>query len=443
MKLWKKQAVGILCRAGLLAFMVLFAFSACNRSGGGTAASGGKEPVTIIFRTWQPGPGGHWDEVMKDWDAKKTNIKIDLQHVDYSDHIQSLKVTMASGEGPDLLGLQVGAIMKEFQEFIVDVAPRAVASWGADWEKKFLPAFLEQTKGSLDSYYGLPGGASVAGYIWANLSYFDKYGFKVPTNYNELLEVSKNFRAKGELPLLIGAKDDWINLDTFINIAADINAPKFYDAVEGKVPFTDPEIVQALTIWRDLFDTGIFQDGALGINMYNDAVSIFENDKLAPMICNGAWVAANIDSDSMGGKAGEHFQVFTIDWNNDGKPAPVAPTVDVVLCINKEGKHQEETWEFVSWYVTEGVKNIIEYNLQYLPVQADYNPDMSNFSPEAQKNISEMIRIMQEQAYGYREIAYPRLKQAIADQLKAAAIHESTPQRAAEIIEEASKAEKR
>jgi hypothetical protein len=116
---------------------------------------------------------------------------------------------------------------------------------------------------------------------------------------------------------------------------------------------------------------------------------------------NISWVAAGLDS-TMGATEGEHYQVFSMDWNNDGKPAPVAPTVDVVLSINKDGKHVDETWDFVKWYVTEGVKNIIEYNLQYLPVQAGYTADVSVFSEEAQKNITEMIRIMQQQAYGYR-----------------------------------------
>jgi ABC-type glycerol-3-phosphate transport system substrate-binding protein len=424
--------------AALLALGFSLVFAGGQQSGGRAAAPGKKEPVTITFRTWNPSPDSGWDEVMAAWDAKNTGIKVELQSVAYSDHIQSLKVLVASGEGPDLYGIQVGSIMKEFQEFTVDIAPKAREAWGPDWEKKFLPVFLEMTKGSLDSYYGLPTGASVAGYIWANLAYFDKYGLKVPTNYNELLEVSKSFRAKGELPLIIGAKDDWINLDMFINIASDINAPALYAAFEGKAPFTAPDIVRALTIWKSCFDNGIFQDGALGINVYNDARSIFETDKLAPMICNGYWVVADLVTFEDGG----HYDVFTMDWNNDGKPAPVAPTVDVVLSISKESKHPDEAWQFFEWYVTEGVKLRIN-NLSYLPVLADHVVNTSRFSNEVRKNFDTIISIMRDRVYGYRELPYPRLKQTIADQLKAVAIGESTPQRAAEIIEEASRAEKR
>ncbi|MDR1375159.1 MAG: extracellular solute-binding protein [Treponema sp.] len=427
---------------GVVLVLIALAGSAGSAFGGGGADSGkaqGSKDLTLIFRTWSPGPGTGWDKVMAAWDAKNTGIKIDQQHFAYSDHIQALKVNIASGEGPDLFGIQTGAIMQEFQEFTLDVAPKAAQTWGPDWERKFIPSHMAMVKGNLPSYYGLPLGSNYAGLLWANMSYFTRRNLKVPANYNELLAVTKAFRAAGDFPLLIGAKDDWINLDMFINIAADINAQKFYDAVEGKVPFTDPQIVQALTIWKSLFDNGIFQNGALGVNMYSDTTTLFETEKLAPMICNGAWTLNGIDTFGVG----ETYDVFTIDWNNDGKPAPVAPNVEVVLSINKDGKHQDETWQFYSWFVTDGVKILIDDGITYLPSQVDHVVNASAFSRETQKNLATILKIGSERAAFYREIAYPRLKQTIADQLKAVALGESSPQRAAEIIEAASKAERR
>ncbi|MDR1904673.1 MAG: extracellular solute-binding protein [Treponema sp.] len=425
---------------GALVLTVLPIMASCNRGGNRENQITEKDKeVNLIFRTWSPSPGDEWEQTMAAWNAKKTGINVELQQFQYSDHVQALKVNIASGEGPDLYGLQTGAIMKEFQDFTLDVAPKAVETWGSDWEKKFLPSLMEMVKGSLDSYYGLPLGSNYAGLIWANMSYFDKYNVKIPVNYNDLLAAAKTFRANGELPLLIGAKDDWINLDMFINIAADINASKLYDAIEGNVPFTDPEIVQAMTIWKNLFDNGIFQDGALGVNVYNDMSTLFETEKKAPLICNGAWVVNGIDNFG----TGETYDVFTIDWNNDGKPAPVAPNVEVVLSINKEGKHLNETWLFYSWFVTEGIRYIIDYNIQYLPAQVDHTINASKFSPEMQKDLGKILAIGQSRAVGYREIAYPRLKQTIADQLKAVVLGESTPQAALQIIETASRAEKR
>jgi ABC-type glycerol-3-phosphate transport system substrate-binding protein len=157
------------------------------------------------------------------------------------------------------------------------------------------------------------------------------------------------------------------------------------------------------------------------------------------MICNGSWVVSGIDT--FGNSSA--YDVFTMDGNNDGKPAPVAPTVDVVMSINKATKHLEETWQYYSWFVSEGIKTIIDYELIYLPSLVDHKLDSTKFSQETQKNLKKVLDIGSTRAQFYREISYPRLKQTLADQLKAVALGESTPQRAAEIIEVASKAERR
>jgi ABC-type glycerol-3-phosphate transport system substrate-binding protein len=433
-------------KKGIFIVMILALALQCVFAGGGKqqsgAASGGTadKPVNLTFRTWNPGPCDARDHLVAAWSKFKPNSTIEFQDVAYSDHIQSLKVVVASGEGPDLYGIQVGAVMKEFAEFTVDVAPGMAKDYGADWEKKFAPWALEQTKGNLPTYYGLPTGANYAGFYWANLTYFDKYKLKIPANYNELLAISKTLRSNKELPLLIGAKDDWINIDTFMNIACDLNKEKVYSAIAGKTPFTDPVFVQALSIWKSCFDQGIFQDGALGINVYLDATSIFEEEHTAPMIVNGAWVCNSLTDM---GKGGDQFEIFTLDWNNDGKQSTVMPAVDVVLSISKESKHPQEAWEFFKWYVFEGVKYMIDERLQYMPVINGYNVDLTRFDALTQKNVNKVLKIAETQAYGYREMAYPRLKQAIADQLKAVAIGENSPERAAQIIEEASKAERR
>lgn len=394
-------------------------------------------PVTLNFLTWNIGDNEQ-QQVFPAWDAKNTGIKVEPQMVGISDYFPALKVRLASGEGPDMFALQTGATMEQFKEFCLDVEPKAAQTWGSNWTSKWFASLMALTKGNLDKYYGLPLGSWYAGHIWANLAYFNKYNLKVPTNYNELLAVTKTFRANGEFPLLIGAKDDWINLDMFINIASDINAQKFFDAVDGKASFTDPDIIQALTIWKSLFDSGIFQDGALGINEYPDAMSIFQDERIAPLMCVGGWFVNQLDSVG----AGMDLDVFTIDWNNDGKPAPVAPTVDSVLSINKDSKHIDETWQFYSWFVADGINNIIDNNIFFLPGLVDHVVDSSKFPPAMQKALAQVQEIAKRAVF-YREIPYPKLKQTIADQLKAVALGESTPQQAASIIETSSKAETR
>ena len=182
-----------------------------------------EEPVTISFQTWNPGDGAEIYAIIDAFEAEHPNIKIDYIYMPYSDHIADMQIKMNNGEGPDVYGMQTGATYNEFRPYEVDLTSYAEATWGEGWQSKFLDFCM----GLLDTdghYYGLPLGLTYAGFVWADVEKLESYGLSVPTNYDELVNVCTVLREKGELPLTIGAKDDWINIDTWLNIANDVNA---------------------------------------------------------------------------------------------------------------------------------------------------------------------------------------------------------------------------
>lgn len=405
------------------------------------------EPVTLQMMTWNPSIE-LLERAMEEWRALNPDIDVEFSRVDYTDHIQNLKIKMASGEGPDIFCVQTGSYMEEFNEFTLDLVPLAQETWGEDWRSMWLPYTLEYIQGNLDSVYGLPLGTGYAGQIWADLYYFDKYDLEIPTNYDELLALCTTLREHGEYPLTIGAKDDWVNIDMWMSIANDINPEKLYSAIEGETPFTDPDLVESFRIWQSLFTSGIFQDGALGVNVYNDTSDAWNKEGPYPMYCVGGW---NINSYKTADQVryafwnddnGHPHDVFLIDWNMDGKPAPVTSNVDVVVCINRNSDKIDEAWAFVSWFVDKGQDIFINENLQYFPSKAGAVFE-GEISDEGRANLNKLIEMGETNVAGYREMSYPELKQTICDQLKALGTGESTPETAAEIIEAASQAQER
>ena len=194
-------------------------------------------------------------------------------------------------------------------------------------------------------YFGMPLGLTYAGFVWADVEKLNSYGLSVPTNYDELVEVCAALRENGELPLVIGAKDDWINIDTFLNIANDIGGDKIYSAIEGEVSFTDEDIVKAFEIWQSMFTNGVFQDGALGVNMYNDTTDLWEfGDAALALIGSwacGLYVAADPDKYEAFNHEGADHDAFLMDWDNDGDTAGIQASIDVVLCMNANSEHKE------------------------------------------------------------------------------------------------------
>ncbi len=411
------------------------------------SSTSAEEKVHLIYQTWNPGED--WFAAVKeDFEKKNPNIEVELVYVPYSDHIQKLKIDLATGQGPDVYSLQTGASLKEFRDFEVDLTPLAAKEWGADWEKTFVP-FATQVTADKGVYYGLPMGTSYAGTLWADVSMLEKYGLKVPTNRKELAEVSKVLRDQGQYPLCIGAKDDWINLDVWMNIANGVSSEKLYKAIAGETVFTDPDLVKSFEIWKGLFDDGIFQDGALGVNMYNDTTDLFDRDATIPMITNGSWVINNYPYreenptlyENFNGEGRKHT-VIDMDWNDDGKPDPIQATVENVLCMNNAGEHQDAAWTFIKYMLFDGQDLLNNKYLAYFPSRAGVS-FQGELSAEGVENFNKLMDMGANNIGGYRENPYPELKTAIADNLKALVLGEVTPQQAAEAIEAVSKTTQR
>mgnify|MGYP003234537300 FL=1 len=280
------------------------------------------------------------------------------------------------------------------------------------------------------------------------MSYFDKYNLELPTNYDELKEVCQTFRDNGEYPLVIGAKDSWINIDTWMNIAADINTEKLYSAIEGETPFTDEDLVQSFQIWQNCFTDGVFQDGALGVGMYTDSTDMYQKEGSIPMILNGSWaLGAYMDSDEQSQEVynseGANHKIFLMDWNNDGKIAPVEEAVDVSLAINNQSKVKDAAWTFVDWMIHEGADTLVNGQLQYMPARNDMELNVEGLNENGTENLEYCVEQGKNNVGGYREMAYAELKETISNELTELALGDVTPEEAAETIEAASQAQER
>lgn len=280
------------------------------------------------------------------------------------------------------------------------------------------------------------------------MKYFDKYGLELPTNYDELKEVCKTFRDNGEYPLVIGAKDSWINIDTWMNIAADINTEKLYSAIEGETPFTDEDLVQSFQIWQNCFTDGVFQDGALGVGMYTDSTDMYQKEGSVPMILNGSWsLGAYMDSDEQSQEVyngeGANHKIFLMDWNNDGKIAPVEEAVDVSLAINNQSKVKDAAWTFVDWMIHEGADTLVNGQLQYMPARNDMELNVEGLNENGTENLEYCVEQGKNNVGGYREMAYAELKETISNELTELALGDVTPEEAADTIEAASQAQER
>lgn len=406
------------------------------------------EKTVVKFQTWNPGTEEYVGEMIDKFEEEHPDIEVQHIYMPYTDHVEKLKVDLSAGDAADVFGVQTGAMYKEFRDFEEDLTPYLVKEYGDDWAFNYNEYAMSLLKGDDGEYYAVPLGLSYAGYVWANMKYFDKYDLELPTNYDELKAVCKTFRDNGEYPLVIGAKDSWINIDTWMNIAADINTEKLYSAIEGETPFTDEDLVQSFQIWQNCFTDGVFQDGALGVGMYTDSTDMYQKEGSVPMILNGSWsLGAYMDSDEQSQEVyngeGANHKIFLMDWNNDGKIAPVEEAVDVSLAINNQSKVKDAAWTFVDWMLHEGADFLINGHLQYMPARNDMELNVEGLNENGAENLEYCVEQGKDNVGGYREMAYAELKETIINELTELALGDVTPEEAAETIEAASQAQER
>ena len=406
------------------------------------------EKTVVKFQTWNPGDEEYTHAMLEKFEEEHPDIQIDYTFMPYTDHVEKLKVDLSAGDAADVYGVQTGAMYKEFRDFEEDLTPYMAEKYGDDWTSNFNEYAMSLLQGDDGEYYAVPLGLSYAGYVWANMSYFDKYNLELPTNYDELKEVCQTFRDNGEYPLVIGAKDSWINIDTWMNIAADINKDKLYSAIEGETPFTDEDLVQSFQIWQNCFTDSVFQDGALGVGMYTDSTDMYQKEGSIPMILNGSWaLGAYMDSDEQSQEVynseGANHKIFLMDWNNDGKIAPVEEAVDVSLAINNQSKVKDAAWTFVDWMIHEGADTLVNGQLQYMPARNDMELNVEGLNENGTENLEYCVEQGKNNAGGYREMAYAELKETISNELTELALGDVTPEEAAETIEAASQAQER
>ena len=406
------------------------------------------EKTVVKFQTWNPGDEEYTHAMLEKFEEEHPDIQIDYTFMPYTDHVEKLKVDLSAGDAADVYGVQTGAMYKEFRDFEEDLTPYMAEKYGDDWTSNFNEYAMSLLQGDDCEYYAVPLGLSYAGYVWANMSYFDKYNLELPTNYDELKEVCQTFRDNGEYPLVIGAKDSWINIDTWMNIAADINTEKLYSAIEGETPFTDEDLVQSFQIWQNCFTDGVFQDGALGVGMYTDSTDMYQKEGSIPMILNGSWaLGAYMDSDEQSQEVynseGANHKIFLMDWNNDGKIAPVEEAVDVSLAINNQSKVKDAAWTFVDWMIHEGADTLVNGQLQYMPARNDMELNVEGLNENGTENLEYCVEQGKNNVGGYREMAYAELKETISNELTELALGDVTPEEAADTIEAASQAQER
>lgn len=237
-----------------------------------------------------------FQELAKKYEAQ-TGIKVNFELYAPSDaYTQKVR---AAGQGdnlPDIFGI-LGE-KRDFASFIkggyiLDLTPYMETD-KAEWKNIFFTKALAVNEFSGGNSYGImPGTYGVPIDIMTiqlvyNKALLKSLGVRAPQNLAEFLAIGKKAQSAGLQGMVSGWGELWM-IDCFANNYAFniMGKDKVLATIRGEVPYTDPDWIKVLSVFRDMKNAGLVNTSI--ITMVNKtAEQLFANEK-AVFGFNGSW----------------------------------------------------------------------------------------------------------------------------------------------------------
>ncbi|WP_287643069.1 ABC transporter substrate-binding protein [Blautia sp.] len=345
----------------------------------GTTAVSAADETSVSLWTWSPITRTA-EKMIDAFEKANPDITIDYTNYNYNpEYLQALSAASASDNLADIVGLQPGSLTQTYSDYLIDLSDYAKAEWGDDWTSVYDNVTQSQlqlgNKDGDDGHYILPIETQDI-YVEYNKTLFEQLGLRVPTTYDELVEVSKTLRDNGYAPLFFGGADGWQHVNLLLMCTSQISDTLFDECQNGEKAWTCDEMKQAMTNYKKLFDDGVMQDGSLSSTSYSDGTTLFLAGQAGMMLLGSWWAQEYTSEDVSDAVANWDYDYFYLPALEEGlSDSKAIGGVDFGYGITKNCENPDLAWKaLVSFATGEGAQEIandMNNHLSYPNIEPD------------------------------------------------------------------------
>lgn len=345
----------------------------------GTTAVSAADETSVSLWTWSPITRTA-EKMIDAFEKANPDITIDYTNYNYNpEYLQALSAASASDNLADIVGLQPGSLTQTYSDYLIDLSDYAKAEWGDDWTSVYDNVTQSRlqlgNKDGDDGHYILPIETQDI-YVEYNKTLFEQLGLKVPTTYDELVEVSKTLRDNGYAPLFFGGADGWQHVNLLLMCTSQISDTLFDECQNGEKAWTCDEMKQAMTNYKKLFDDGVMQDGSLSSTSYSDGTTLFLAGQAGMMLLGSWWAQEYTSEDVSDAVANWDYDYFYLPALEEGlSDSKAIGGVDFGYGITKNCENPDLAWKaLVSFATGEGAQEIandMNNHLSYPNIEPD------------------------------------------------------------------------
>ncbi|MFH1202601.1 MAG: extracellular solute-binding protein [Candidatus Omnitrophota bacterium] len=311
--------------------------------------------ATLTVWHWMTDRESAFQELAKKY-AGLTGVKVNFELYAPSDAYEEKVRAAAQGQNlPDIFGI-LGK-MWDFASFIkaghvLDLTPYMEADSGK-WKNNFFSKALAVNAFSDGNSYGIKTGIYGAPIdimtiqMLYNKDLFKELGLdpnEPPLTFQEFLDIGQKIKQANMQGLVSGWGEVWMIECLANNYAFNLmGEDKVLATIRGEVPYTDPDWVRVLTLFKEMQDSGVLSNG-LVIMINKAAEQLFANGR-AVFAFNGSW-CVNVYK---GMNPGLNYAVMLPPQVSDKYPMTIWGGAGSSFIINARSQNKEEAVKFLEW----------------------------------------------------------------------------------------------
>ncbi|MFG1621953.1 ABC transporter substrate-binding protein [Kribbella sp. NPDC049227] len=302
---------------------------------GGKSDTGGATTGELGFAHNKP---WNFDAFSK---VSKQDIDISLKSTQYSGdpYRAFIRQSFRTKESPGLFTWEVSTALDELAE--QGVIAETTDLWTEAVDKGYVTDAVRQLYTVNGKQYCTP--ISVDDWVmFYNKSVFKKYDLKVPTTWDQLMQVAATLKQHGVTPFWNQTKN--FSFVWFQTLLAGTDLQLYNDLSTGKAKYTDPRVVAVMNSWLDLQKKGYFNDPG----QTDFARDLMREGKIA-MAPEGTWFTA--DAALAGMTMGKDVDMFVIPAVKPGASTPIAIETAPV-CVGGSSKQKALGLKFSQWWMS-------------------------------------------------------------------------------------------
>ena len=332
---WAKRIIIASC-----CIAVSFIFQGCEKSKN-------SDVTEIEIVQYKPEAASYFEELENEFNALHDDIHLTINSPNDANTI--LRTRFIREDYPDIIG--VGGDIN--YSYYMDAEIFADLS---DYEglKEIKQAYLDIDEAlelvPMEGVYAVPYAANAAGILY-NKDLFQKYGWEIPRNWEELMALCEEIEREGVLPFYFGFKDTWTCLAPWNSMAVDLAPADVAQQVNRSKTTFSKEYRELAEKYLKLIEYGPKDPFAYG---YNDASTAFAKGESA-MYPIGSYAVPQILSVN----PQLNIDSFVMPANDQTEQNALNSGIDLQFCIAETCENKEAAYEVLDFLYSD--ENIQAY----------------------------------------------------------------------------------